>query len=165
MILLDYALYNERSGGSLNAIERYLNIHKEAAEKYSYFFEGIHKSFYSVFEIVSKEPGFGVGLRDVMTNTNLLLIDVNLSNSISLQRHLCGRVIPFTEGFYCTSGTFIPITHKWAKDAVHRVVEKFYEHSHSEQQPVFSKKQEAAFQSEVMKILLRADETEHLGFV
>ena len=165
VILMDYAVFNERSGGSFNAIERYLNINKKIGEEYSCFFEGLKKSFYSVFEIISKEPGFGVGLRDVMTDTIHFLIDVNLSNTIYLQHHLCGRIIPFTTGFYCTSGTFIPITHNWALRAIQGIVNKFACHAHAASQPVFSKKHEAAFQAEVIRILLKADETEYVGYV
>ena len=164
-ILVDYAVFNERSGGSFNAIERYLSMHKTMADQHPDFFQSLENSFYSVFEIISKEPGFGVGLRDVLTNTTHLLIDVNLSNTVYLRHILCGRIIPFTEGFYCTSGTFIPITHEWARKAIQGIINKFINHTHSEQQPVFSKKHAAAFQAEVIRILLKADETEHVGYI
>ncbi len=163
-ILMDYAIYNERSG-PYNAIERFLNLNKDIESEHEKFFDAIRKSFYSVFEVVRRASGFGLELRDLLTGASISVVDVNLSNSPLLPNILCGRVIPFITDFYCTSGTFLPVTHNWAKDAIMKIVKKYAAHVHSDEQPVFSKNQEGAFQAEVLKILLRAHESDIVGFV
>ena len=47
-ILTDYAVFNERSG-TVNAIDRYVNMHKNIADQYPEFFNAIKNSFFFCF--------------------------------------------------------------------------------------------------------------------
>lgn len=162
-ILMDYAYHNQRNG-LFNAIERFANMNSNVVAEYPEFFKAINTSFYSVFSVMSVTPGLGITVEDMLTGENIHIIDVGFSHSPRVP-NMCGRIIPFKEGYYCTSGAMLPLFKDHQQEAVDRILVKFSAHKLSMQQPVFSKKQEAAFQAEVIRYLLKTDASERVDFI
>lgn len=162
-IMMDYAFHNQRNG-LFNAIERYANLNPDIVAEYPDFFNGLEKSFYAVFSVMSVTPGFGITVQNMLSGESFHIIDVGFSHSPRVP-NMCGRIIPFKEGYYCTSGAMLPLFKVHQHEAVDRILVKFSAHKLSMQQPVFSKKQEAAFQAEVIRYPLKTDASENVGFI
>ena len=152
------------SGGAFNTIEQFANRYPDVVAEYPSFFKSLRDSFYSVFSVLSVTPGLGITVEDMLTGETLHIIDVGFSHSMKIPV-LCSRMIPFKEGYYCTSGAGLPAITSHQQSAIDRIRIKFANHKQSVQQPVFSKKQQAAFQAEIIRYLLKADASERVGFI
>ena len=162
-ILMDYAYHNQRSG-LFNVIERYANMNPETVAEYPDFFDALKNSFYTVFSTISVTPGLGITAKDLLSGDIFHIIDVGFSHSPHVPT-LCGRMIPFKDGYFCTSGATLPILNSHHQETINTILAKFSDHKHSLKQPVFSKQQGASFQAEIIRYLLKTDASENIGFI
>ena len=154
-VLADYAFFNEFSG-QMNAIDRYVNMNKPFAQDESDFFADMQRSFFSIFRLTSKLPGFGFGVEDLMTGDRYCIVDVNFSNTNNSPTFMTGRVAWFADNCFCSTGSFIPLLDSSTTERVEQIANKYLRHAKSDGQPIFSMKQSAAFQADVQKILLKS---------
>ena len=153
-ILVDYAFFNEYSG-KFNAIDRYVNMNKPTAKEEIEFFSDMRSSFFSIFRITSRLPGFGFGVKDLMTGNCFSLIDVNLSESEYCPNVMTGRVAMFAESCGCSTGSLIPLRERSTIQLVEQTANKYLRHAKFRTQPVFSNKHAASFQADVQRIQLK----------
>jgi len=153
-ILADYAFFNEYSG-KFNAIDRYVNINKPTAKKEVEFLSDMRSSFFSIFKITSRLPGFGFGVEDLMSGSRFSLIDVNFSESENYTNVMTGRVVMFAENCGCSTGSLIPLRERSTIKLVEQTANKYLKYAKSNTQPVFSNKHAASFQADVQRIQLK----------
>ena len=153
-ILVDYAFFNEYSG-KFNAIDRYVNLKKPTAKEEIEFFSDMRSSFFSIFRITSRLPGFGFGVKDLMSGNCFSLVDVNLSESEYCPNVMTGRVTMFVKNCACSTGSLIPLRERSTIELVEQTANKYLRFAKSNTQPVFSNKHAASFQADVQRVQLK----------
>jgi hypothetical protein len=107
-VLIDYCIYNVRRQGC-NAVQTLLAQSPPAdGSEESLVLDALTRTWYSVFTIETVESGVGVRVRDILRETEHLLIDMGLSRSAVRGDMLATRVVPF-DGFIITTGAGLPL--------------------------------------------------------
>ena len=106
-VLMDYCIHNVRHQDR-NAVQSYLaqNPPSERSDD-SLVLDAMSKSWHSVFIIEAIERGIGVRVRDLLRQTEYLLMDINLGRSAIRGGLFASRVMPFDE-FIMSSGAGLP---------------------------------------------------------
>jgi hypothetical protein len=107
-VLMDYAIYNVRSGGR-NAVERYRDESPpRPGSDQSVVLQAMLNAYYSLLEIVDAEPGVGVSVRDILRGKTDFLVDIGFGSTATKGMIMATRVIPH-DGFVTTGGAALPV--------------------------------------------------------
>ena len=107
-VMTDYCLYEIRENGR-TAVEKYLiqsQLDPESNEML--VLRAMQHAVYSLFEIESLAPGFGVRVRDLLSDESTFAIDLGMSSSGEVGYVFAGRLLTMTE-FSMFSGASIPL--------------------------------------------------------
>lgn len=121
-VLMDYCLYDVRRNGR-SAVEQALiqsSLDPESDEMIC--LRTMQHATYSIFEVGSVEPGFGITVQDLLANETRLIIDMGLSSTAKPGLLIASRLLSF-DGFSMTGGAAIPIG-LVPEDLRHDIVEK-----------------------------------------
>ncbi len=107
-VLMDYCIYNIVHQDR-NSLQNYLaqNPPREGTDD-ALVLDAMSNSWYSLFVIEAVESGCGVRVRDLLRQTEHLLIDMNLSRSAERGFMLASRAMPF-DGFIMSTGAGLPM--------------------------------------------------------
>ena len=154
-ILYDYCLYHYRRGGK-NTIERYIdNSNPLPDSMQSTVLQAMLASFYSIFRVIEIIPNQGARILDLLTNREITLTDISLSETGYLGLTIAGRIEPFAE-FHMSSGTLIPLPDGVYEEKITPIIKKFFKTDDPSQMAVLSAGQEASFTAEIIRISLHA---------
>jgi hypothetical protein len=108
-VLMDYCLYDVRRQGC-NAVEQYLvDSAPDPASDEMVCLRAMQQAVYSLFLVESVIPGFGVTVRDVLSNKTILIVDVGFGDTGQPGIVFASRLV-FHEGFAMTTGAALPIS-------------------------------------------------------
>ena len=108
-VLMDYCIYDVRCQGR-NAVEQYLvDSAPDPASDEMVCLQAMRGAIYSLFLVESVIPGFGVTVRDVVSNKTILIVDVGFGDTGQPGIVFASRLV-FHEGFAMTTGAALPIS-------------------------------------------------------
>ena len=108
-VLMDYCIYDVRRQGR-NAVEQYLvDFAPDPASDEMVCLQAMRGAIYSLFLVESVIPGFGVTVRDVVSNKTILIVDVGFGDTGQPGIIFASRLV-FHEGFAMTTGAALPIS-------------------------------------------------------
>lgn len=120
-VLMDHALYHAPSGGA-SIVETYFRDHPPApGSDAEALFRAKRGAKFTLSFVVKRFPGFGLEVRDLLTDQPFLVADINFSNSQCEGFTLAGRLLPLDD-FWMFSGAMVPILHP---DALERIAQYF----------------------------------------
>jgi len=107
-ILMDYCIYDVRRK-ERNAFEQYLLDSAPAPESDEMVcLRAMQRAVYSLFIVESVIRGFGVAVRDVLSDTAIFVVDVGFSSTAQPGVVFASRLL-FHEGFAMTGGAALPL--------------------------------------------------------
>ncbi|MGO8749500.1 MAG: YecA family protein [Thermoguttaceae bacterium] len=107
-VLMDYCLYDVRRNGR-NTVEQYLLDSAPDPESDEMMcLRSMQHAVYSLFMVESVIPGFGVTVRDLLSNGSILIADMGFGSTAQPGLVFASRVL-FHEGFAMTGGAALPI--------------------------------------------------------
>ncbi len=109
-VLMDYAIYNLFREGS-NAVDRMLaeNPPPEGSPEKRLLLSQ-QKSHYTIFQVESRIPGFGVEGVEGSAQTPVMLVDVGFSMTARPGAAMATRIHSPGEGWWMTTGAALPMT-------------------------------------------------------
>jgi hypothetical protein len=108
-VLMDYCIYDVRRKGR-NAIEQYLIDSAPAPESDEMAcLRAMQQAIYSLFVVESVIRGFGVTVRDLLSNETILVVDMGFGSTAKPGLVFASRLL-FYEGFSITGGAALPIS-------------------------------------------------------
>lgn len=108
-VLMDYCLYDVRRKGR-NAVEQYLiDSPPDPESDEMACLRAMQNAIYSLFVVESVVRGFGVTVRDLLSNKTILIVDMGFGDTAQPGLVLASRVL-FHEGFAMTAGAALPIS-------------------------------------------------------
>ena len=108
-VLMDYCIYDVRCQGR-NTVEQYLiDSAPDPASDEMASLRAMQQAAYSLFLVESVMPGFGVTVRDVLSNKTILIVDVGFGDTGQPGLVFASRLL-FHEGFAMTTGAALPIS-------------------------------------------------------
>ena len=108
-VLMDYCIYDVRRQGR-NAVEQYLiDSAPDPASDEMACLRAMQQAVYSLFLVESVMPGFGVTVRDVLSNKTILIVDMGFGDTAKPGLVFASRLL-FHEGFAMTTGAALPIS-------------------------------------------------------
>ncbi len=108
-VLMDYCLYDVPRKGR-NAIEQYLIDSAPAPESDEMTcLRAMQQAIYSLFVVESVIRGFGVIVRDLLSNETILVVDMGFGSTAQPGLLFASRLL-FHEGFAITGGAALPIS-------------------------------------------------------
>ncbi len=107
-VLMDYCMYHVYRDG-LNTIEQYFadTSPPEDSFEYDFLFASKH-SFYSLFEVTSVQPEFGVTLLDIYSGESIQIVDIGMSMTAPVGMLVATRIKTFGN-YSATGGCAIPL--------------------------------------------------------
>ena len=108
-VLMDYCLHDVRRKGC-NAVEQYLidsALDPESDEMVC--LRAMQHALYSLFVVESVIRGFGVTVRDLLSNETILIVDMGFGSTAQPGLVFASRLL-FHEGFAMTGGAALPIS-------------------------------------------------------
>jgi hypothetical protein len=107
-VLMDYCLYDVRRNGR-NTIEQYLLDSPPAPESDEMVcLRSMQQAVYSLFIVESVIRGFGVTVRDLLSNKSVVIVDFGFGRTAQSGLVFASRLL-FHEGFAMTSGAALPV--------------------------------------------------------
>lgn len=107
-VLMDYCLYDVRRNGR-NAVEQYLvDSPPDPESDEMVCLRAMQRAVYSLFVVESVIPGFGITVRDLLSNDTILIADIGLGSSAQPGLVFASRLL-FHEGFAMTGGAGLPV--------------------------------------------------------
>ena len=107
-ILMDYCIYDVRRNGC-NAVEQYLADSAPAPESDEMVcLRAMQRVVYSLFVVESVIRGFGVEVRDLLSNKEIVVVDMGFSTSARPGIVFASRLL-FHEDFSMTGGAALPL--------------------------------------------------------
>jgi len=107
-VLMDYCIYNIYRQGR-NTIERYLLESPPATDSLEIeCLKTMQDAKYSVIVIESNQPGVGCYVRNLVTGTSQLLVDIGLSRSAPPNSFMATRLFDYGD-FIVTGGAALPL--------------------------------------------------------
>lgn len=153
-ILYDYALYHYLRAGK-NTVQRYLEQNPPAADSdEAVLLRAMLASRYSAFRLEAILPKRGGRLRDLVTDEEIELIDIGLSETGTDGITLLGRVLPAGD-FHMSSGTLIPLNEHAFEQAIKPVVAKYTQDNIPSPGNPLSPAKEAAFVARLIRTALQ----------
>ena len=120
-VLMDHALHFAPRGG-VSTVESYFREHPPAPGTDD---EAMARGFLSarfvLCLIVERFPGFGLEVRDLLTDRPFLVADIHMSQSNCVGLTLTGRLHPLDD-FWMFSGAMVPVVHS---EAFERIAQYF----------------------------------------
>jgi len=107
-VLMDYAVHQIRRDG-LNAVERFLSESPPPESDRMLYARSLAKVRYSLIQVESSLPGFGIQVRDILRNEPMLVLDVNFSRTAE-QGIVLAAHVHCPEDFCMTTGASLPVT-------------------------------------------------------
>ena len=108
-VLMDYCLYDVRRKGR-NAVEQYLIGATPAPDSDEMAcLRAMQQAIYSLFVVESVIRGFGVIVRDLLTDEIILVVDMGFGSTAQAGLVFASRLL-FHEGFAMTGGAALPIS-------------------------------------------------------
>ncbi len=108
-VLMDYCLYDVRRKGR-NATEQYLIDAAPAPNSDEMAcLRAMQQAIYSLFVVESVTRGFGVIVRDLLTDEIILVVDMGFGSTAQAGLVFASRLL-FHEGFAMTGGAALPIS-------------------------------------------------------
>ena len=108
-VLMDYCIYDVRRQGC-NAVEQYLlDSAPDPASDEMVCLRAMQHAVYSLFLVESVMRGFGVEVRDVLSNETIVIVDVGFGDTTQPGLVFASRLL-FHEGFAMTTGAALPIS-------------------------------------------------------
>ncbi|MEI7701624.1 MAG: SEC-C metal-binding domain-containing protein [Planctomycetia bacterium] len=106
-VLMDYCIYNVREKG-YNGIEQYLiDCPPDPKSDEMNCLQAMQRANYSLFVVESVARGFGVTVRDLLSQEVRLVVDIGFGNSAIPGLVLASRLLPH-DGFSITGGAAVP---------------------------------------------------------
>jgi hypothetical protein len=107
-VLMDYCLYDVRQNGR-NAVDQYLLDSEPAPESDEMVcLRSMKHAVYSLFIVESVIPGFGVTVRDLLSDGTILIADMGFGSTAQVGLIFASRLL-FHEGFAMTGGAALPV--------------------------------------------------------
>lgn len=107
-VLMDYCLYDVRRKGH-NAVEQYLlDALPDPESDEMACLRAMQHPVYSVFLVESVLSGFGVTVRDLLSNKTIVIVDIGFGDTAEAGVLFASRLL-FHEGFAMTTGAALPI--------------------------------------------------------
>jgi hypothetical protein len=107
-VLMDYCIYDVYRNGR-NAVEQYLVDSAPAPESDEMVcLRAMQKAVYSLFVVESVMRGFGVTVRDLLSNETIVIVDMGFGSTAKPGLIFASRLL-FHEGFAMTGGAALPI--------------------------------------------------------
>ncbi len=107
-VLMDYCIYDVYRNGR-NAVEQYLVDSAPAPESDEMVcLRAMQKAVYSLFVVESVMRGFGVSVRDLLSNESIVIVDMGFGSTAKPGLIFASRLL-FHEGFSMTGGAALPI--------------------------------------------------------
>ncbi len=107
-VLMDYCLYDVRRNGR-NTVGQYLLDSAPAPQSDEMVcLRSMQHAVYSLFMVESVIPGFGVAVRDLLSNGTILIADMGFGSTAQPGLVFASRLL-FHEGFAMTGGAALPI--------------------------------------------------------
>jgi hypothetical protein len=107
-VLMDYCIYDVHRNGR-NAVEQYLVDSAPAQESDEMScLQAMHKAVYSLFIVDTVMRGFGVTVRDVLSNKTHVIVDMGFGSTALPGLVFASRLL-FHEGFTMTGGAALPL--------------------------------------------------------
>jgi hypothetical protein len=107
-ILMDYCLYDVRRNGR-NAVDQYLLDSEPGPESDEMVcLRSMQHAVYSLFIVESVIPGFGVTVRDLLSDRIILIVDMGFGSTAQPGLIFASRLL-FHEGFTMTGGAALPV--------------------------------------------------------
>ena len=107
-VLMDYCIYDVYRNGR-NAVEQYLVDSAPAPESDEMVcLRAMQKAVYSLFVVESVMRGFGVTVRDLLSNKTIVIVDMGFGSTAKPGLVFASRLL-FHEGFAMTGGAALPI--------------------------------------------------------
>ena len=108
-ILMDYCLYNVRRKGR-NAVEQYLiDSAPEPESDEMACLRAMQRAVYSLYVVESVIREFGVTVRDLLSNENIVIVDVGFGSTAKPGLVFASRLL-FHDGIVMTGGAALPIS-------------------------------------------------------
>jgi hypothetical protein len=107
-VLMDYCIYDVYRNGR-NAVEQYLVDSAPALESDEMVcLKAMQKAVYSLFVVESVMRGFGVTVRDLLSNETIVIVDMGFGSTAKPGLIFASRLL-FHDGFAMTGGAALPI--------------------------------------------------------
>jgi len=107
-VLMDYCLYDVRRNGR-NTVEQYLlDSAPDPESDEMVCLRSMQHAVYSLFIVESVISGFGVTVRDLLSNRTVLIADLGFGSTAQPGLIFASRLL-FHEGFTMTGGAALPI--------------------------------------------------------
>jgi hypothetical protein len=107
-VLMEYCIFNVRRHGR-NAVEQYLCESPPDPESDEMTcLRAMDRAIYSVFVVEAAEPGLGVTVVELFTDTRYLVVDIGLSQTARPGAMFLSRLLLFDQ-FAATAGAVIPL--------------------------------------------------------
>ncbi len=152
-ILYDYCLYYYKRGGK-NTIERFFDNSPPLPDSIeSDILQAMRGSFYSIFRVINIIPNQGANLLDLLTNNEINIIDIGLSETGYLGLTITGKLLPFAD-FHMSSGTLIPLPDGVYEEKITPIINKFFKTNDPSNMTALSAGQEASFTAEIIRVSL-----------
>jgi len=162
-ILYDYCLYHYRRDGK-NAIERYLNHSPPEPDSTEMaIIQAMMASYHSIFKVVDILPHQGASLQDLLSNSNINLIDISLSETGFPGLVVTGRILPFAD-FHMSSGTLIPLPEAVYQEKITPIIRKFFKTDGTGTKAKLSVGLEASFTAELIRVSLQAGGADNIFY-
>jgi hypothetical protein len=100
-------------------------------------------------------PNQGVRILDLLTNKEITLTDISLSETGYLGLTIAGRIVPFAD-FHISSGTLIPLPDGVYEEKITPIIKKFFKTDDTSQMAALSAGQEASFTAKIIRVSLHA---------
>ena len=108
-VLMDYCIYDVRRKGR-NAIDQYLIDSAPVPQSDEMAcLRAMQQAIYSLFVVESVIGGFGVIVRDLLSNETILVVDMGLGSTAQPGLVFASRLL-FHDGFVITGGAALPIS-------------------------------------------------------
>ena len=107
-VLMDYCLYDVRRNGR-NAVEQYLlDSPPDPESDEMVCLRSMQQAVYSLFIVESVAPGFGVTVRDLLSDGTILIADMGFGSTAQPGLIFVSRLL-FHDGFAMTGGAALPV--------------------------------------------------------
>jgi len=125
-VLMDYAIHSIFHDGR-NAVDRLLatDPYPEGSPELR-LLRSMQRSHFTILEVTSPIPGFGVHALDGPGRTPIVLLDVGFSQTAVPGNAMATRIHSPGEGWWMSTGAGLPLNEK----AAERIVRKFEDHKH-----------------------------------
>lgn len=124
-VLMDHALYYAPPGGA-SIVETYFRDHPPAPGSDQAVLSSAKRGAkFTLSFVVERLPGFGLEVRDLLTDQSFLAADINLSNSPCEGLTLVGRLQPLDD-FWMFSGAMVPINDPGALERIAQYFDRVF---------------------------------------